>query len=57
METPYVILIACVSLLAGCFLGWMACNSRWIDASKYGDSVQVRGKFYYTIDPNKWGNK
>lgn len=43
----FAILIACVALGIGCWLGWSICNARWSDAARLNVPVLFRGDEYH----------
>lgn len=46
-----------VALIVGCWLGWRTCNSRWIDAARHTDKIEIGGEVYYPVRLKKWGEK
>lgn len=51
------ILITVAALIVGVWLGWATCNSRWIDAAKHTDKIEIGGEVYYPVRLKKWGEK
>ena len=51
------ILVVFGVLVFGVWLGWSTCNSRWIDAAKHTDKIEISGEVYYPVRLKKWGEK